>query len=413
MEKRDFKSDFPFFTTPENQGIVFLDSAATAQKPLVVLEALDTFCKEINANVHRGVYIISQKATDAFEDARRRSARFLGAENEKCVVFNSGTTMGINTVAYAWARYEVLPKGKKVLVSQIEHHANIVSWQVAGLETKAIGMNENGTINLDDLEKKLKSGEFGLVSVCHVSNVLGTLNPVKEISQISHKYGVPVLIDGAQAAPHLPVNVTDIGCDFYAMSGHKALGPWGTGVLYIHPDRHSEMHPFFGGGDMITNVTMSGSEFKEVPYLLESGTQNVGGAVALARAFEYMDEIGRENIELYVNSLGSYAWNLLSEIPGLKLLGPNPGVDRSSSLISFTFEYDDAPHWIDNQALASALDSKDVYVRHGRFCAQPTVKWARLMPNGAVRASFHIYNTFEDVEKLALVIARYRTQTMQ
>ncbi len=407
--KTDFKSDFPFFATPENQGIIFLDSAATAQKPLVVLEALSTFCKEINANVHRGVYLISQKATDAFEEARRISARFLGAESEKCIVFNSGTTMGINTIAYGWARYML--NGKKVLVSQMEHHANIVSWQVAGLELDAIGMNEDGTINLNDLESKLKSGEFGLVAVCHVSNVLGTLNPVKEISQIAHKHNVPVLIDGAQAAPHLPVNVTDIGCDFYAMSGHKALGPWGTGVLYINPSRHSEMHPFFGGGDMITNVTMSGSEFKKVPYLLESGTQNVGGAVALAKAFEYMDSIGRENIELYVNSLGSYAWSMLSRIPGIKLLGPEPGINRSSSLVSFTFEYDDAPHWIDNDAVASALDSKDICVRHGRFCAQPTVKWARLMPNGAVRASFHIYNTFEDVEKLAAVITRIE-QTM-
>jgi cysteine desulfurase/selenocysteine lyase len=172
------------------------------------------------------------------------------------------------------------------------------------------------------------------------------------------------------------------------------------------------MHPFFGGGDMITNVTMSGSEFKKVPHLLESGTQNVGGAVALAKAFQYMDSIGRENIEIYVNSLGTHAWNLLSEIPGLKLLGPKPGANRSSSLVSFTFEYDDAPHWIDNDALASALDSKDIYVRHGRFCAQPTVKWARLMPNGAVRASFHIYNTFEDVERLAAVVTRIE-QTMQ
>jgi len=398
------KTEFPFFVT--NCDIVYLDSGATAQKPRSVLDAEMTHYIDCNAPTGRSLYSLANSATEAFEEARRRMANFIGAEDPSSVVFTSGTTMGVNIVAYAWAR-ENLKKGDMVLSTLMEHHANLVPWQILrderdiGLELVKISVD--AVLDLDDLNDKLSTGKVKLVCVGHVSNVTATLNPVKKIIESAHRAGAVVLVDGAQSIGHMPIDVADMNADFFACSGHKMLGPMGTGILYIHPDRFDEMGVMFGGGDMISRVTPERAWFKPMPTRLEAGTQNVAGAIALAEAARWLDDFpgGLAGVEEHIRSLGDHAWERLSQFENIKLLGPGPGPDSAMSLVSFTFDHIGCPNRkrIKDMKLAINLGESGICVRSGVFCAQPLVD-DHFKLDGAVRASFHVYNSFDDIDRL-------------
>jgi len=409
---RKHKHDFPLLMNCPNP--TYLDSAATSQKPQVVIDRVVEFYSEQNANPHRGIYGLAENATNEYESARKAVAKFIGAET-KSVAFTSGTSMGTNVVAYAWARENINP-GEGILSTIMEHHANLVPWQAMvqsklGVNLQLVGMSDNGILDLNDMEDKLRTGKgkIRLVCVGHVSNVLGTLNPIKEIATLAHRYGAVVLADGAQAMGHLPVNVTDLGVDFYAFSGHKMLGPMGSGAVYVHPDRFREMGIMFGGGDMISRVTPEEAFFRPMPYRLEAGTQCVADQVGLATAINYLENLpgGMKGVEEYIHGLGNYAWAELSKIPHIKLLGPGPGQNWSGSLVSFTLNHKDAPNSsaVDDIFLTEELAAEEIAVRNGLFCAQPLIEF-RLGLKSAVRASFHIYNNMEDIDKLVETIKK-------
>lgn len=404
----NLRRDFPLLA--EQPRLVYLDSAATSQKPCGVLRAMARYYGSENANTHRAAYELARRSTERFEEARAIVAQFLGAANAQDIAFTTGTTMGINTVAYAWAQRNLV-EGDVVLFTQMEHHSNIVPWQElakrTGIRCQAVFVTDDGVLDLDHMEYLLSHERVKLVSVAHVSNVLATRNPVAHIARMAHKYGAAILVDGAQAAGHMPVNVVDLGVDFYAMSAHKALGPMGIGALYVHPNRQPEMGPFFGGGEMITDVTLTGSTYKKFPQLLEAGTQNVGGAVGMAAAMRYLMDIGMDQVEQHVARLGAYARANLQKVQGIKLLGPNDAANSAHSLVCFTFDYDGAPAEtrVHNDVIVAALDQERIAVRSGRFCAQPIIERMGVMPDGAIRASFGVYNTFQDVDKLLAVVS--------
>ncbi|OGH85717.1 MAG: hypothetical protein A2294_03770 [Candidatus Magasanikbacteria bacterium RIFOXYB2_FULL_38_10] len=411
----NIKGDFPILREPrgdEGVFLTYLDSGASSQKPEAVIKAEEQFYCASNANIHRGAYRLARKATEMYEAARVTVAAFIGAGDPRSLVFTSGTTMGTNIVAHAWAEGN-LQDGDIVLFTEMEHHANIVPWHLLGkrrdIKTAAVKVDDRGVLDMEDLKAKLTAGEgqVKLVAVTHVSNVTGVKNPVKEITSLAHQFGVAVLVDGAQSAPHLPVDVEDIGCDFFVFSGHKMLGPTGIGGLYVRPSRWSEISPFFGGGDMITDVTLENSAFKPMPSLLEAGTPNIAGAVTLAAACDYLKSIGMERVEEHVRTVGTYAWNKLKAIPGVKVYGPGPGEHRTGSLVSFTVD------GVKNDEIMAELDEYGVAVRVGRFCAWPIFKRLGLGNNGAVRASFHIYNNYQDVDLLASVIRGLAEQAHQ
>lgn len=412
------KEQFPFFTA--NPGIIYLDSGATSQKPQSVLDAEIAHYTDCNAPTGRSLYPMAKNATEAFDLARETMAEFLGAPQSASIVFTSGTTMGTNIVAYAWARNNLEP-GDVVISTLMEHHANLVPWQVfakeTGVKLQLVSINERAILDLVDLEQKLAAGNVKLVCVGHVSNVTATLNPIKQIVKLAHEAGAAILIDGAQSTGHMPVNVADLGVDFYACSGHKMLGPMGTGVLYVHPDRFDEMGIMFGGGDMISRVTPERAWFKPMPTRLEAGTQNVAGVIGLATAARWLQSYpnGLAGVEESVRSLGTYAWEQLAQIPNIKLLGPGPGVDSAMSLVSFTFDHGNCPNRqrIKDMTLAIKLGERGICVRSGLFCAQPLVDF-HFGLEGAVRASFHIYNTVDEIDRLTQaireIIAEHETE---
>jgi len=403
------KTDFLLLTN--KPGLVYLDSAATSQKPEAVISAVIDFYLLRNANPHRSLYPLADEATAALENARETVARFIGAKAPNSIVFTSGTTMGTNVVAYAWANNN-LKAGDIIISTIMEHHANIVPWQNiansgSGISLQLVGMSDDGILDLGDLEQKLidGGGRVKLVCVGHVSNVLGTLNPIRKIATLAHRYGAAILVDGAQAMGHMKVNVSNLNVDFYAFSGHKMLGPLGSGALYVAPRRHLEMGIMFGGGDMISRVTPERAWYKPMPYRLEAGTQSVADIVGMEAAIKYLESFGMNNIHKNIKRLGTYAWNKLKEIPNIKLLGPGPGKDWSGSLVSFTFDHDGAPNAarIKDSELATELGKRNICVRSGLFCAQPLVE-NRLRLSGSVRASFHGYNDSADVDKLVFEI---------
>jgi cysteine desulfurase/selenocysteine lyase len=404
MVVTEIKSHFPFFTT--HPDITYLDSAATAQKTKSVLDAEMAHYTDCNAPTGRSLYPLAKNATEAFEKAREHMAHFLGAENTASIVFTSGTTMGTNIVAYAWAR-ENLEEGDAVVSTMMEHHANLVPWQILkkerGITLELVEITNESVLDIPDLEKKLSSGRVKLVCVGHVSNVSATLNPIKKIVELAHRAGAAVLVDGAQSTGHMAVDVSEIGMDFFACSGHKMLGPMGTGVLYVHPDRFGEMGVMFGGGDMISRVTPERPWFKPMPTRLEAGTQNVAGAIALAEAARWLNDFpsGLEEAERHIRSLGNYAWEKLSLIPNVRLLGPGPGENSSMSLVSFTFDHEGCPNRrkVKDILLAIKLGDRGICVRSGIFCAQPLMEF-HFGLDSAVRASFHVYNDFGDVDRL-------------
>ena len=392
------REDFPILSrTVYDKPLVYLDNAATTQKPLCVLDAMRDEYLNVNANVHRGVHYLSQQATDLHEAARETVRRFVNASSVNEIVFTRGTTEGLNLVASSFCE-EFMQEGDEVIISVMEHHSNIVPWQLQaakrGIAIRVIPMDERGELKLDEFRGML-NGRTKLVSIAHVSNVLGTINPVKEITRIAHEHGVPVLVDGAQSTPHFRVDVQDIDCDFFVFSGHKMYGPTGIGVLYGKESWLDRLPPYQGGGEMIESVTFEKTVFEKLPFKFEAGTPDYVATHGLAKAIDYIESIGLDNISAHERELTRYCMQKLSEIEGMRLFGTSDHKDAVASFLVRDI------HHLD---MGTLLDRLGIAVRTGHHCAQPLMD--RLGIQGTVRASFALYNTKEEIDVLANGIAR-------
>ena len=390
------RADFPILSTTANgRPLVYLDNGATTQKPRQVIEAVERYYRTENANIHRGVYQLSQTATRLYEDARRTVQRFVNAADEREVIFTRGTTDGINLVAASWGRAN-LRAGDQVVVSAMEHHSNIVPWQMAcqatGAELRVIPMTDAGELRVDAYADLLASGRVRFVAVTHLSNALGTVNDAKRIGAMAHAAGAKVLIDGAQWVAHAPTDVRDYGCDFYVFSGHKLFGPTGIGVLYGRRELLEAMPPYQGGGDMVERVTFERTTYAQLPNKFEAGTPNIAGAVGLGAAVDYLTGIGFDAFADHERRLLAYATEKLSAVPGLRVIGTAP---VKGSVVSFVI--DDPP--IGSYDVGVALDRDGVAVRTGHHCCQPVMD--RFHISATTRASFALYNTTADVDALA------------
>jgi cysteine desulfurase/selenocysteine lyase len=393
----DVRADFPIFAGRSSahppRPLVYLDSAASSQKPEVVIEALAEHLRNHNANVHRGVYALAQEADAAYDGARGRVAAFVGAEPET-TIFTKNATEAINLVAYSWGRANV-GAGDAVLVTQMEHHANLVPWQVLcrerGAELRYLEVDERGELSLAALDAELARGDVRLVAFAHVSNVLGTINPVAEMTARARAAGARTLVDGAQAVPHMAVDVQALGADFYAWTGHKALGPTGIGVLHGRRELLEEMEPFLTGGDMISSVDFQSATWNELPYKFEAGTPPIAEAVGLGAAVEYLEQLGMERVRAHERSLTAYMLERLAEVPGLRVVGP-PTAARRGGLASFTLE------GIHPHDVAELCDRAGVCIRAGHHCAQPLMRC--LGVSATARASVGVYNDASDVDAL-------------
>ena len=393
------RADFPVFEQPTRNGkrLVFLDAAASAPKPRAVIDTVaDTYAHHY-ANVHRGIYELSEDATGRFEAARRKVAAFIGAPSEREIVFTRNATEAINLVAYSWGRTNVA-SGDRVVTTQLEHHANIVPWQQLTREVGAtleyVEITDDGRLDMADLAEKLRSGPK-LVAVALVSNALGTINPVAEIVAMAHEAGALVLVDAAQAAPHMPVSVKDLGCDFLALSGHKMLGPSGIGVLWGRRELLDAMPPFQTGGSMIIRVTLEGAEWNEVPAKFEAGTPAIAEAIGLGAAIDYLQDLGMDRVREHERWLFEHAWEELGSISGVTRFGPSDPAEHAG-VISFLI---DGVHPHD---VATVFDHEGIAVRAGHHCAQPVM--LRYDIPATTRASFYVYNDLDDVEALGKAI---------
>ena len=395
------RKDFPILSRKiyDKYPLVYLDNGATTQKPLCVLDAMREEYLNVNANVHRGVHYLSQQATDLHEAARERVRSFINAASIREIVFTRGTTESMNLVASSFTE-AYMKEGDEVIISTMEHHSNIVPWQLQaqrkGIVVKVIPMTDDGVLDLDAYNG-LFTERTRLVSVTHVSNVLGTVNPVKEIVDIAHQHGVPCMIDGAQSAPHIKIDVQDIDCDFYAFSGHKMYGPTGIGVLYGKEKFLEEMPPYQGGGEMIGTVSFEKTTFAELPFKFEAGTPDYVATNGLAKAIDYMEAIGLDNIEAHERELTSYALEQMQTIPGMRIFG-TLNADNRDAVISFLVG---DIHHLD---MGTLLDRLGIAVRTGHHCAEPLMH--RLGIQGTVRASFALYNTKEEIDILVNGIKR-------
>ncbi|MBT4154810.1 MAG: cysteine desulfurase [Candidatus Marinimicrobia bacterium] len=379
------KKDFPIFT---DSNLVYLDNAATSQKPQAVLDAVDSLYKEANANVHRALYSLGSEATERFENSRKKVANFINA-NSKEIIFTSGTTESINLLARSLGN--TLKSGDEILISEMEHHSNIVPWQLAAQRTGAtlryLSIKKTGELDLSEPEKYFTK-KTKIVSLTHMSNVLGTINPIKGLAKLAHNVGAIFIVDGAQGASHLPVNMKELDCDFYAFSGHKMLGPTGIGVLWGKTKILEEMEPFMGGGEMINTVSMESSTWNDIPYKFEAGTPNFAQAVGLGAAIDYLENIGMEAIELHEKTLLNYALNKMNHMDGIRIHGS--AKDRGG-VISFNVD------GIHPHDLAQFLNEDNIAIRVGHHCAQPLLK--TLGESATARLSFYIYNDENDVDK--------------
>lgn len=394
MIKTDIKSFFPILNQEVNgHSLVYLDSAATSQKPIQVIEALKGYYELDNSNVHRGVHTLGNRATDAYEGAREKVRKFINAKTTQEIIFTRGTTTSINTIAASYGRANV-NAGDEIVVTHMEHHSNIIPWQQlakqTGAKLKYIDLEADGTISLEKVRETI-TPKTKIVSVMMVSNVLGTINPVKEITKIAHENGAVMVVDGAQAVPHMVVDVQEIDCDFLAFSGHKMCGPTGVGVLYGKKELLERMEPVEFGGEMIDFVGLEDSTWKELPWKFEGGTPIIAGAIALGAAIDFLNEIGLENIERHEHELVAYAMDEMEKIEGLTIYGPRDPMKRCG-LVTFNLN-DVHPH-----DLATVLDMNGIAVRAGHHCAQPLMKW--LECTATARASFYMYNTKEDIDRL-------------
>ncbi|MDE2180820.1 MAG: cysteine desulfurase [candidate division NC10 bacterium] len=390
------REDFPVLRQQiRGRPLVYLDNAATSQKPKSVIETIEQYYLAENSNVHRGVHLLSERATEAFEGARAKVARFLNARDAREIIFVRGATEGINLVAHSFAR-PLLSVGDEILISEMEHHSNIVPWQIVCQETGAVlrvaPINDEGELRLDEYER-LFSERTRLVSIVHVSNALGTINPVKQVIEMAHERGVPVLIDGAQAAPHLSVDVRALDCDFYVCSGHKLFGPTGIGVVFGKADHLDVMPPYQGGGDMILSVTFEKTIYNEAPLKFEAGTPHIAGAIGLGAAVDYVSSLGLDRIAAYEGELLAYATDAISVIPGLRIIGT---AKEKASILSFVL---DGVHAHD---IGTILDQEGIAIRTGHHCAQPVLK--RFGVPATARASLAFYNTRDEIDALVQAI---------
>jgi cysteine desulfurase / selenocysteine lyase len=388
------RSDFPILSRElGGRPLIYLDSAASSQKPRVVIDAQAEHLRSHNANVHRGVYALAQEADAAYDDARGRVAAFVGAE-PRTTIFTKNATEAINLVAYAWGRANV-NAGDAVLVTQMEHHANLVPWQVLcherGAQLRYLEVDEHGELSLAQLDAELARGDVRLLAFAHVSNVLGTINPVAEMAARARAAGAVTLVDGAQATPHMPVDVGELGADFYAWTGHKALGPTGIGVLHGDRELLERMPPFLTGGDMIASVSFESVTWNELPYKFEAGTPPIAEAVGLGAAVDYLDELGMERVRAHELHLTAYMLERLAQVPGLRVVGP-PTAERRGGLASFTIE-GMHPHDV-----AELADRAGVCIRAGHHCAQPLMRC--LGVSATARASVGVYNDASDIDAL-------------
>ena len=388
----EIRNDFPILKAEvRSKDLVYLDNGATAQKPSLVIDAINTYYKDYNSNIHRGVHHLSQVATTAYEEAREKLRGFINSPKLEEVIFTKGTTDSINIVASCFGRNS-LNKGDEVIISAMEHHSNIVPWQMICDEREAVlkvvPINNNGELLMDEY-KKLLSDKTKLVAVIHISNTLGTINPVKEIVDLAHQKGALVLLDGAQAVPHIKVDVQDLGCDFYVFSGHKMFGPTGVGVLYGKSEYLNDMPPYQGGGDMIKEVTFEKTTYNCLPHKFEAGTPNIVGGIGLGVAVDYMQEVGIDLIHTREEELLAYATEKILKIEGVRIIGE---AERKASVLSFVI---DGLHPFD---IGTLLDQLGIAVRTGHHCTQPLMTFFEIP--GTIRASFAFYNTKEEVDQL-------------
>jgi len=382
------RADFPIFKN--NPDLIFLDNASTTQKPQQVIDTLTHYYENYNSNIHRGIYTIAEKATAAYEETRDKVAAFIGTEDRQSIVFTRGTTESINLVASSWGQN--LKPGDEVLITEMEHHSNIIPWQLicekTGASLKYIPISEDGTLDLSNTGTYFTE-KTKIVCVIHQSNVFGTINPIAEIVKMAHDVGALVLVDGAQSVPHHKVNVSKLGCDFFAFSGHKMMGPTGVGVLYTKPALLEEMNPFMGGGEMIREVSMEKSTWNDIPWKFEAGTPNIAQVIGMGAAIDYINEIGLQSIADYEKELLSYTKEKLQNIPGLSIYGK---AKEKGAVISFNIGK------IHPHDVAHILDTSGIAIRAGHHCAQPIMKYLKVPATN--RASFYLYNTFEEIDSL-------------
>ncbi len=395
LDVQKIRADFPILNQEVRPGVklVYLDSTASSQKPDQVIDAMNRYYRETNANVHRGIYQLSEDATEAYESARKKVKAFINAASWREVIFTRNTTESINLVAQTWGRVNLGPNDA-VLITEMEHHSNIVPWQLlsaqTGVKVLAVPVLDDGTLDMAAFERFLRDEPVKLVAVAHMSNMLGTINPLKEIIQKAHTAGALVLADGAQSVPHMPVDVQALDVDFLAFSGHKMVGPTGIGVLYGKRDLLNEMPPFLGGGDMIKRVRLSGSEWNSLPYKFEAGTPSIAEGIGLGAAVDYLSGIGMDRIHAYEQQIAAYALERLSEVAGLTVYGPDAA--RKGAVASFTLE------GLHPHDIAQLLDAEGVAVRAGHHCAMPLHD--RFGLPATARASFYLYNSFSEVDAL-------------
>lgn len=392
MNAELIKEQFPILKQQVNgHPLVYLDSAASSQKPKAVLDALKHYYEWDNANVHRGVHTLGSRATEGYENARIKLAKFIGAKHTEEIIFTRGTTTAINLVASSYGEANV-NEGDEIVVTQMEHHSNLIPWQQLALRKKAtlkyIPMQPDGHIELEDIKNTI-TDKTKIVAVSYVSNVLGVVNPVKEIAQIAHAHGAVILLDGAQSTPHMKIDVQELDCDFYTLSGHKMCAPTGIGALYGKKQLLEAMEPIEFGGEMIDDVGLYESTWKELPGKFEGGTPIIAGAIGLAAAIDFLESIGMDAIQEHEKQLAAYAMNRLSEIEGVTLYGPR---EREVGVITFNL-LDVHPHDV-----ATVLDTKGVAIRAGHHCCQPLMRW--LEASATARASFYLYNTEKDIDSL-------------
>jgi cysteine desulfurase/selenocysteine lyase len=398
LRASELKSLFPILDQSINgHPLVYLDSAATSQKPRQVIEAIERYYERDNANVHRGVHTLGTRATDAYEGAREKVARFINARSASEIIFTRGTTTAINTVAMSYARVVCKP-GDEIVITPMEHHANLIPWQQAakatGATLKHLPMAEDGSIDVAGAAEAI-TPNTKIVAITHLSNVLGMVNPVEEIIALARRHGAKVLLDGAQSTPHMKIDVQKLDCDFFALSGHKMCGPTGIGALYGKRELLEGMEPIEFGGEMIDHVDLFDATWKEIPWRFEAGTPIIAGAVGLAAAIDFLNEIGMDAIESHDRKLAAYAYERLSALDGISIYGPK---ERRTSLVTFNLE-DVHPHDV-----ATVLDAEGIAVRAGHHCCQPLMRW--LQVTATARASFYLYNTEEDIDRLIVSLQR-------
>ncbi|EGG31361.1 MULTISPECIES: cysteine desulfurase [Paenibacillus] len=386
------REQFPILHQEINgHPLVYLDNAATSQKPQVVIDAVKRYYEWENSNVHRGVHTLGSRATDAYEGAREKVARFINAESSEQIIFTRGTTTALNLVASSYAR-SVCGPGDEIVLTEMEHHSNLIPWQQAaiavGATLKYIPLQPDGTIRVEDVEE-LVTERTKVVAIAYVSNVMGVVHPVKQIAEIAHRHGAVIVVDGAQSTPHMKVDVQDLDCDFYALSGHKMCAPTGIGALYGKKALLESMEPIEFGGEMINDVGLYESNWKELPWKFEGGTPIIAGAVGLGAAIDFLEEIGMDAIERHEAQLANYAMDRISEIEGISIYGPRK---RKVGLITFNLG-DVHPHDV-----ATVLDAQGIAIRAGHHCCQPLMRWLKV--SSTARASFYLYNTEEDVDRL-------------